>query len=195
MYKKYPNENIISGLAVLESLINFYGFSNKMTVKELNEYIREKLWIEQFKVKFRIFNIVKQDKLIGKVTAAMKEAHKSISNNEEEQTSPNPSELKLAFAFWNARGRDVFSKSEGKKWALHRLLCNEQEDVITNSRYTKLNRDFLNRNIEVQLPFQAYIENVSNRKDRVKLIKEAIVKVSNSMRILWMSDVTVDDIK
>jgi len=183
-----------AGLTVLDLLLKFYNFNNNMTIKEVKEEIQEKLWIEQFNVKFRVFKIIDHDEIIGKVTVAMRpySESSSITENDDLQESIKNNYLKLAFAFCDI-SRDTFNRKEGERYALHRLLCDEP-DVITNTKYTKLDNDFI-KNVEAVLPFQAYVEEKESLDEQVNLIKEAIIKSARSMQIVWMNGITEKEIK
>ncbi len=177
-----------AGLTILESLLKFYDFSNNLTVKEVKEEIQERLWIEYFGIRFRAFKVIYKGEVIGKVTIAVRKYSDGYID-ENENIKP---QLKLAFAFCDI-DRDNYSRIEGEKYSLHRLLCDEP-GIITNSKYTKLDNEFA-KTVEVSLPFQAYIEEVSGIEHELDLIKEAIIKSANSMQILWMSGTRVEDIK
>jgi len=180
------------GLVTLQRLLNFYGFNNHMTVKEVKEEIMEKLWINQYGVRFKTFNVVDKDILIGKITVAY---HYYIElGSEEDEIYPENKHLIAAFTFCDI-SREKYSKKEGEKFALHRLLCTAS-DVVANSKYTKLENDFI-KNVPMVLPFQADIDvtNIKSMTEQIKLLKEAAIKSANSMGIVWMLGMTVENLK
>jgi len=198
-----------AGLSILESLLKFYDFGNNITVKEVKETIQERLWIEDFEIRFRAFKVIYKGEVIGKVTVAVRkyfnqsnnwtdkqlmeeQVKQALSNCDSGELIFQEPLLKLAFAFCDV-DRDNYSRKEGERYSLHRLLCDEP-GIITNSKYTKLDNEFA-KTVEVSLPFQAFIEDVPGIDHELILIKEAIIKSANSMQILWMSGTRVEDIK
>jgi len=190
MYPNYNLETINSklvGFEVLASLIKLYNFSNNMTIKELKEEIHKRAWIDIFNVKFRVFKVINDNEVIGKITVASYDIPASICND-----TYTPPMKKLAVTFCNIN-KEKYSRKEGKTYALHRLLCDEP-GIETNSKYTKLDNDFI-KNTNIVLPFQAYVEDVPGVEHQIELIKEAIIKSANSMCILWMNGITIEYIK
>ena len=181
-----------TGLITLQKLLNFYGFNNHMTIKEVKQEITEKLWIDQYNVKFKTFNVVNKDILIGKITVAY---HYYIEvGSEEDDVDPNNKHLIAAFTFCDI-SKEKYYKKEGERFALHRLLCTAS-DVVANSRYTKLENSFI-KNVPVVLPFQADIDvtNIESMTEQIKLLKEAAIKSANSMEIVWMLGMTAENLK
>ena len=198
-YKEIQNEKAVltnkADLTILDALLKFYDFSNNMSVKEVKEEIQEKLWIEDFEIRFRVFKVIYKDDVIGKVTVAVRNYDESstiIECLDGTQDLIKHSYLKLAFAFCDV-DRDDYNRKEGERYSLHRLLCDEP-NIMTNTKYTKLDNEFV-KNVQVSLPFQAYVDEVPEKEQELDLIKSAIIKAANSMQIIWMNGTRAEDIK
>lgn len=170
---------VIDDIVVLNDILNNFNFSNNMTVKEIKELIQERLWIDKFKINFRTFNIINNDILIGKVTVArMKDVDSEY--------------IKLAFTFCDI-SNDKYSKKEGERYSLHRILC-DVPNIPTNSKFTKLDNDFA-KTVGVLLPFQAFIDDITDKEEHINMLKKSIIKSANSMGIIWMLGLTTENIK